>query len=371
MVLGILILIEAIFIAESFTSLMRIVAENGGSVWQLALVLLLKSPEIFDFALPLALMLGVYFAVTGARDDRELVVCAAAGVPGARVSLFAFAAGMVGFAVSILFAGFVTPASQYALRLSSHQLEANRIRQHLVDPGQRRLIHSVDSQTVLAVPSADPESRRGNLFFFDEMDDGSWRFSQSDDWSAEGPMEDGRFEVHLKSYREVFGGAPAPAEAEAGAARLRDQLRVTARTVAVDVNVDGLIPLFDQVPRHHELLMHKHVSFPEEGGLLPTPNPRFAEILVRALLCPIAAVLAAAAATWSGGRVGRYLALPALTVGVLACDVSARAILVDAARQGAEVFWSSTALLMTAVLGGPSAYLAWMREAVVRPSRRA
>ena len=81
MLLGLLALIEAIFIAESFTSLMESVVRNGGSALDLALLLTLKTPEVIDFALPLVILLGLFFAINASRDDNELVVCAAAGVP--------------------------------------------------------------------------------------------------------------------------------------------------------------------------------------------------------------------------------------------------------------------------------------------------
>ena len=79
--LGLLVLIEAIFIAESFTTTIETVVSNGGSAWDLFLLLLLQTPEIVDFALPLVLLIGLFFAINAARDDNELVVCSAAGVP--------------------------------------------------------------------------------------------------------------------------------------------------------------------------------------------------------------------------------------------------------------------------------------------------
>ena len=77
-IVAFLVLIESIFIADIFTSTLEQVLREGGRAIDLLTILLLKSPEIVDFALPLVLFLGLYLAITRARDANELVICAAA-----------------------------------------------------------------------------------------------------------------------------------------------------------------------------------------------------------------------------------------------------------------------------------------------------
>ena len=151
MLLGLLALIEAIFIAESFTSLMESVVRNGGSALDLALLLTLKTPEVVDFALPLVILMGLFFAINSSRDDNELVVCAAAGVPWTRIPLFALNIGFAGFFVSVLFAGYLTPLSNYAQRMAIYALETHRTLQEIIDPSPKNSMRGLRDRTVIVI----------------------------------------------------------------------------------------------------------------------------------------------------------------------------------------------------------------------------
>ncbi len=374
-VLGLLLLVEAIFIAESFTTIMEQTVRNGGSLWDLAVLVALKSPEVVDFALPLALVLGLFFAIQGARDDNELVICATSGVPWTRIPAFAATIGAIALCVSLVFAGILTPLSAFAHRLSLFHMETRLVLRQLQEPGQRTIVRTIDGQTVIATPSNDPGAERGNLFLYKPEPGGGWRVNQADDWSAIGPDADGNYVVRMRTFREssgTSGGTETASQREPGEVRqLLGGVSVTVSTVTMDLKTEDLLRAADTTRRRDELLIFglARRAF-DSAGAGPNPNARrFGEMLARALMCPIAAMIAVAAAAWSATRVGRYAALLVAVVLVLGLDIAARALIGDAAFHGGIRFWLGILGFAMFGLGAPLAYVLRRGEAIVTPPR--
>ncbi len=366
---GLLLLIEAIFIAESFTTLMAIVVSNGGRVWDILLLLALKSPEIVDFALPLAILIGLYFALTGARDDSELVVYAAAGVSWWRIPQFAIGVGSVGMVVSVTFAGFITPSANYAQRLAIHVLETKRVVQEITAPAPQNARREIKDRTIIATPPRDGSSLRGNLFIFETSEENGWRVSQAKDWDVDGPAGDGSYSVRLNSFRDYVGHA-GDRGADAGNDPLAVQLGTTRMQVSnlkLDFRLEELVRAIDRNRRDHEKVLLNIFDLPSEA--LKSVDPRFGEILGRALICLLAAGVAVAMATWSGSRLGRYLALPAGVFVVMGGDVVIRTYLGEVASKGDSEFWGSAAICLLALTVIPLIYPSLRKNMLTAPSR--
>ena len=377
MVLGLLLLVEAIFVAESFTTILEQTIRSGGTIWDLARLMLFKMPEVVDFALPLALMLGLYFAITGARDDNELVICATAGVPWTRIPTFATVIGVLGLCISLIFSGILTPLSNFALRLSLFDLEASLILRQIREPGAGNLIRSHKGQTIIATPSNDPTAKRGNLFIYKPEPGGGWRVNQADDWSAEGPDASGNYLVRMRTFRETSGSAKninstLTSEPDSVEQVLKG-LSVTVSTVTMDIQRDDLIRIADTARRGNEMLIFGLAAeaLNPQSGQPNRISRRFGEMLARGLLCPIAALLAVAAAAWAATRAGKYVALPVAIVSVLAFDILGRSLLGDGAAQGGAGLLMATIAFALIGLGAPLAYILWRGEMIVAPSRGA
>lgn len=373
-VIGLLALVEAIFLAESFTTLLEETVRNGGNALDLAFLLLLKSPEIIDFALPLALMLGLYFAITGARDDNELVICAAAGVPWTRIPTFAATIGILGLIVSLLFSGILTPLSSYALRLSLYDLTANLLLRQIDDPGQRNILRTIEGRTVIATPSPAAGVERGNLFTYRPEANGGWRVNQANDWSVVGPDAAGGYAIEMRTFRESSGNvgdndATQPRQ-PASVLDLLSGMAVTVNTVKMAFRIDDLIKAADTVRREHETLIFQLVVSLASSDLESEAAARkFGELLARALLCPIAALLAVAAAAWSARRIGQLIVLPGAAALILAADILGRTALGDAAVLGGSTFWTTVLGFCALGLGAPLAYVLWRAELIITPRR--
>jgi len=374
--IGLIALIEAIFLAESFTTLMEVVVRNGGSVFDVAFLLVLKAPEVMDFALPLALLIGLFFAISSAREDNELIACAAAGVPWTQIPRFALVIGIAGFFTSILFSGFLTPMAHYTQRLAVHAMESQRAVEEITENGPKNSIRTIEGRTFIATPSMDKASERGNLFIFEPDTGDGWRVSQADDWTVVGPQDDGAYAIRLQSYRDYTGRSSAQ-----GAAREKDvsplqsalqEAEVNVSTLALKFRLDELIDAADRTPRVNERTLIRSGSRVGAGIAVERPklvDKRFGAILARAILCPFAALLAVAAAAFATTTIGRFTALPCAAVIVLGSDVVARAFLAEAGLAGGSGFWITACGLLIAAIALPWCYIALKRETMIAPGR--
>ena len=374
--IGLIALIEAIFLAESFTTLMETVVRNGGSVFDAAFLLALKTPEVMDFALPLALLIGLYFAITSAREDNELIACAAAGVPWTRIPRVALVFGLVGFCISILFSGFLTPLAHYTQRLAVHAMESQRAAEEITDSGPKNTTRTIEGRTFIATPSEDNASERGNLFIFEpDLGDG-WRVSQADDWTVVGPQVDGTYAIRLESYRDYTGRSSAQGKArEENLSHLQSTLQdaeVNVSTLALRFRLEEMFDPADRTPRHNEQTLIRtgsHVAAGIVVDQLPLVDKRLGEILARAILCLFAAMLAVAAAAFATTKLGRFTALPGGAILVLGIDVFSRTFLAQAGIVGGVEFWISAAALFVGALLLPWTYIAFRRETMIAPGR--
>ncbi|MDJ0824366.1 MAG: LptF/LptG family permease [Rhodobacter sp.] len=374
---GILLLVEVIFLSDTFTSVMERAVSNGGNALDVALLLLYRSPQMIDFALPLALMLGVYFAITAARDDSELIICASAGVRWQRIPVYALWVGFLGFVASLLLSGFVIPMSFFAMRLTMQDLQARYVVEQLTTPGPSSAIRQFEGRTIIATPSSDPDAERGHVFVYNPEANGAWRVSQADDWTVVGPNADDGYQIQLEGFRDYIADRSAPEigqePADGGRATL-DFATINVRNVTLDFEVSQVVEAADEARRGHELYLYQiGLGLPLALGdaAAAEPTRRFGEMLARALLCPVAALIAVAGASWAGTRPGRYLALPAAAVAVLVADILGRAALGDAAALGAQGFWLSTAATFAVGLLVPLAYILIRGEAMITPNRGA
>ncbi|MCG6902393.1 MAG: LptF/LptG family permease [Rhodobacter sp.] len=372
LLLGLLALIEAIFLAESFTTLMEIVIGNGGTMLDTALLLVLKSPQIIDFALPLAVLVGLYFAIIGAREDNEFIVCAAAGVSWTQIPRFALKIGAIAFAVSIVFAGYLTPMARYSERLAIHALESRRALEEITTPEPKNSLRRIEQRTIIATPPTTPDAERGNLFIFEPDTGAGWRVSQADDWTVEGPDQKGAYSILMKSFRDYAGRRQDDANRDQGLRGQIQSTRMTVRSLALDFRLDSVISAVDDTRRRNERMLVSWTDIANAArgtSKAALVDRRLAQVLARALLCLFAALVAVAAAAWSGTPSGRFLALPAATVAVLGGDIAARAVLGDAAAAGAAQFWPVLGVVIAVGAAIPLVYVAWRREGMIAPGR--
>ncbi|MER2536869.1 MAG: LptF/LptG family permease, partial [Rhizobiaceae bacterium] len=194
-----LAVIEGIFLAESLTGILERVLRHGGSGFDVLGVLALTSPEIFDFALPLAILVGVYFSLNASREDGEFIVCSAAGIPWLRIPGFVAVVGAAGFALCILVSGYVSPLAATLKRAVIYELQVRQIRQQISDSSPRDTIETYGGRTFIATSEVVGGRRRGQLFVHHPVEDGQFRVTQTRDWGVAGPDPQGSFVITFNS----------------------------------------------------------------------------------------------------------------------------------------------------------------------------
>ena len=114
--LAVIILIEAIFLAEHFTWVFRDAVRHEADLSGIALILACTSTEIFDLALAVALLMAAYLALLRMRESRELLVLFASGLGPYQLGALILIVALAGQVVGIIGSGLADPMSRYAQR---------------------------------------------------------------------------------------------------------------------------------------------------------------------------------------------------------------------------------------------------------------
>lgn len=149
-VLVILLLVEAIFLGEKFPEIFNTAIDRHGGVWDVVLLLACATPEIFDLALALALLLAVYQTLLRSRENREILVIAGAGTGMLEIVAFLLVIGVAGLFGSIVVSGLVQPAAQYAKRVVLFDAEY----QALLRGGGDGQFYAFPGHTVYVIPQS-------------------------------------------------------------------------------------------------------------------------------------------------------------------------------------------------------------------------
>ncbi len=388
-ILALFVLIQAIFLTDKFTSQLEAVVRNGGNALDFATIMLLWTPQVVDFALPIVMFLGLYLAINGARADNELMICAAAGECWNKVPRLALIFGSVGLCLSLLFSGLLTPLSSYVLRLSFYEMAATQLLRQLDTPGERVQVRRIEDRVVIATPPDAGE--RGGLFIFASDPTGAaWRVGKAVNWEVvqtDGPLG---YQLRLEGCQEYRSSPPTRPDApgtELDAPLLPvppaltsgppglDMARITVSRIMLDFHPEDLVRARDETRRFGERLLFQSggplegVRVLEDGTEVPSPTRHFGEMMARALMSLVAAGLAVAAAGLSATRQGKYLGLPLGLFLVMMGDIGSRTLLGDAAELGYLRFWATLLAAAAAGLLPSLAYIRWRAEAIVAPTR--
>jgi len=114
--LAVVILIEAIFLAEHFTWVFRDAVRHEADLSGIALVLACTSTEIFDLALAVAVLMASYLTLLRMRESRELLVLFASGLGPYQLGALILIVALAGQVVGIIGSGVADPLSHYAQR---------------------------------------------------------------------------------------------------------------------------------------------------------------------------------------------------------------------------------------------------------------
>lgn len=373
----ILLLIEAIFLAEKLNRILSQAIKFGAPLSDVFRLLFFTGPEIFDLALPMALMIAVYRVALQCREDRELLVLSGMGVGAHHFIWMVMSIGVAAQIASILISGTIGPRAQFLQRVVLFVAQYRALAGGIT-PGQ---FYTFGEHTVFAGPMAT-ESPERRLFIHRAGVD-TERVVIADRAKLEGPDPEGRLRLHLddvsaQDFRVHRPPTNAPANKTPAAVEacevcgsiINSDLLTTMRIgrFAQDIMLDDLIRLDPRGRTQAEWTSLELLN------LTATPGPatlvhvgeagrRFA----RGLLCLLAPLIAGLALAFTN-RTTQAFALPAACAALMCFDLACSALADKLAPAGLAV----VLLAVGALCAGFIAFLmrqtvAWQNE-IVKPA---
>lgn len=189
-----LLLIEGVFLAEKFNGILEnaILARMSSS--QIVLVLGYTAPEIFNLALPAALLIAIYRTVVRLRENRELLVVVSAGVGVRPLVALLISMAIPAQFLSLLVSGYINPNAQFTQRSIVFQATYERLRKGAAF-GE---FHFSDNYTAFAQPP-EADMVAPSLFLHHILDANTDRLIIAKHWQLV-EQQDGWFKLLLRDF---------------------------------------------------------------------------------------------------------------------------------------------------------------------------
>jgi lipopolysaccharide export LptBFGC system permease protein LptF len=399
---AVVVLIEAIFLAEHFTWVFRDAVRHEADLGGIMVILGLTSTEIFDLALAIAILMAAYATLLRMRENREMLVLFASGLGPAQLSALILAVALAGFAVCSIGSGIVDPLSRYAQRGILFSSELRSLKKgvakgefyyfpsyvaYAVDhvegaapppaaPGQTQVIDARPR------PQKDIKNHDRTLFVYQQIAPHTSRVVTAGQARLDGPDRKGRIVLNLNDFTShTFADAhpltTANGQTNALAGRtapickscldeLKDIPRVTmhVRDMSQLMMVDQLLPFNARGTIPEEQTVFDQLFAPDDAR---GPQMRLlAERFSRGLLSFLAPLIALLAVAFTN-RLTNWFALPMACIGLMAVNLACEWLITTIAPVSV-----AGALLPVFLLYAGAAWLVlgitvWRHDGFVRP----
>ena len=305
-------LVLVVFLAERMTGFVEMLIERHASLAELPWILALTAPEIVITAMPIAVLIGVYRALTEARDGGETVALAGAGVGPWGLMAAPLGLGAAAMVFVVVVAGFVDPiarATRDALFMeAAHRMVVDAVR----DGMPRDRVETQDGYTFVSPNWGSSGDRR--LLVFMPRDGDLERIVSATHYDLTEIEGTHRYVLRLHDVA-VADLRLSPPTAGGDLPKIGGSgFRLGSLSRDIDLDQPLKPPVLSDSPQYRTLGALVAAGARSAFGL------RAAEIVTRAGLS-IAAVLAAAiAASFADGR-RRFFALPMGGVAMVVFDI--------------------------------------------------
>lgn len=219
--LAVVILIEAIFLAEHFTWVFRDAVRHEADLSGIALVLACTSTEIFDLALAVAILMAAYVTLLRMRENREMLVLFASGLGPYQLGTLILIVALAGQVISMTESGVVDPLSRYAQRSILFSSELRSLKKGVaenefyyfpsyvayamdhVQDGAPPPVAPGQVQVIDARANAKPAPKSGNdrtLFVYQQIGPHTSRVVTAARARLDGPDRSGRIVLNLSDF---------------------------------------------------------------------------------------------------------------------------------------------------------------------------
>ncbi|WP_417766922.1 LptF/LptG family permease [Stappia sp.] len=364
--------IEVVFLAEKLTGILEEVLGNGGDLVSAISVLVLTAPEIFDFALALACVIGCFFAFSAAREEREMVALSAAGVSWVLPIRIAMSMGALAFVANLAVSGVIDPLARNATRTVIFKLKSELLFDRITGPSEGTLIETIRGKTFAALSDASVDPPHESLFVHQPGEAGRWRVTQAGDWKLVGPDEKGDYNLGLGRViaydfvrvenRENAGmlrrgrGPNLLALEPSDMMHVPSLPQVKVENVSLPVSLDNILNHALREDVAGEWTLFEALGSDGAAGETGRDARRIAgERLARAIAALVAPLLALIACAFAGRGIAGMLAMPLACAALLVFDILLRNLL-----GGLSVIDPQMALLVALAVGVAASLAATM-----------
>ena len=164
--------VEAIFLTDLIINrILPRVLENGASLVNVLVLVVLSLPSSLYIAMPVALLAAVYFVVLRRRETREFIVFAGMGQGVGRLVGFGLVLGVLALVLSLFVSGHVEPLARYEAGRTMFNVRLEALRTGAIGAGK---FYQHDDFTIFA-GAGKTSSVANNVFFLQSVEADRYR----------------------------------------------------------------------------------------------------------------------------------------------------------------------------------------------------
>jgi lipopolysaccharide export system permease protein len=398
--LAVIILIEAIFLAEHFTWVFRDAVRHEADLSGIALVLACTSTEIFDLALAIAILMAAYVTLLRMRENRELLVLFASGLGPYQLGALVVIVALAGQMVSTIGSGVVDPLSRYAQRSILFSSELRSLKKgvaknefyyfpsyvayamdHVVGgtpPPQAGGVTVIDAS---APPK--PKSDR-TLFVYQQTGAHTSRVVTAAQARLDGPDRSGRIVLNLNDFTSHTFADAHPLASENGTGRagpvqcptpacmeaMKDgpPVSMKVRDMSQLMMVDQLLPFGPRASNTAEQTVFEQLFVPDYQtvGSRAVQMQLLAERFSRSLLSFLAPLIALLGVSLTN-KLTNWFALPLSCLALMSVNLLCEWVITNVAPLSVAAALLPPLLLYGAIAAGVFAMIVWRHGDFVQP----
>jgi lipopolysaccharide export system permease protein len=396
---AVIILIEAIFLAEHFTWVFRDAVRHEADLPGIALVLACTSTEIFDLALAVAILMAAYLTLLRMRENRELLVLFASGLGPYQLGALVVIVALAGQLVSTLGSGVADPLSRYAQRSILFSSELRSLKKgvaknefyffpsyiayamdHVVDgappPRSAGEVPVIDA-SINARPGTDR-----TLFVYQQTGAHTSRVITAAQARLDGPDRSGRIVFNLNDFTSHTFADAHPMAGENGAGRpggarcsdcaeiwkVGPPVSMKVRDMSQLMMVDQLLPFSSRSSTTAEQTVFEQLFVPDSqaAGARAAQMRLLAERFSRSLLSFLAPLMALLGVSVTN-RFTNWFALPLSCLVLMAVNLVCEWVITTTAPVSVAGALLPPLLFYGAIAAGVFGVIVWRHNDFVRP----
>ncbi|WP_170181958.1 LptF/LptG family permease [Phreatobacter stygius] len=356
----VLLLIECVFVSEKLISgLLEEVLKIRAPLSKTLMMMVALLPEVFELALPTAVLIAVYRVTLAMREDREFLMLSSLGIPPHGLIRLVLAIGLGAQIATLAIGGFVDPLSRYAFRLVMFSAQYNALTGNTVSAN--RLIETRIG-TVAVTPRAGGD---GNPRLFVRQDDepGRERIIVANGASLTGPGDSGRVSLHLFDFSVDEFALPAAGAPRTGRPPTAPFSSLRGSSTSQSMVIDDVVP-FD--PRSRHVAEQTTAELFMSAGADPLHRLELGKRIGRSLLCLLAPLIAILALSFTT-RLNQAFVLPLACAGLMATEIVGTAALAGVTWIGVVPMLAFLIIMATGLTLAMASLVAARSSAVARP----